>query len=105
MTHWVDRQRHILDFPLSLLWRRKGKAAALVFIYTLVIFMRASVMLFTHASKREAEIVLRDAPGVVVQRMVAGRHDLIPVSYGEKIEKIRGVISVRPSLAQLLRFH
>ncbi len=98
MKHWVDRQRNILDFTLSSLWRRKGKATALVFVYTLVIFMLASVMLFTHALKREAEIVLRDAPAMMVQRLVAGRHDLIPVSYGKEIEKIRGVISVRPSL-------
>jgi outer membrane receptor for ferrienterochelin and colicin len=32
---------------------------------------------------------------VIVQRMVAGRHDLIPPGYLEKIGRIRGVQSAR----------
>jgi len=95
---WIDKQRNVIDFTLSSLLRRKGKNAALVAVYTAVVFVLASVMLFTHALKREASIVLRDAPEIVLQRMVAGRHDLMPVSYAAIVERITGVGSVKPRL-------
>lgn len=95
---WTDKQRNVIDFTLSSLLRRKGKNAALVLVYTAVVFVLASVMLFTHALKREAGIVLRDAPEIVLQRMVAGRHDLMPASYAQVVEKITGVSSVKPRL-------
>ncbi|HEX9006776.1 MAG TPA: FtsX-like permease family protein, partial [Bacteroidota bacterium] len=50
------------------------------------------------ALKREAALILKDAPDMVVQRMVAGRQDLVPLGYGEKIAAIRGVDVVRPRL-------
>ena len=37
--------------------------------------------LYTHALRQEAARVLAASPEVILQRMVAGRHDLIPVSY------------------------
>jgi len=39
----------------------------------------------THAIRREASLVLQGAPEIVVQRVIAGRHDLIPVGYAQKI--------------------
>jgi ABC-type lipoprotein release transport system permease subunit len=98
MGRLIERQRNILDFTLSSLFRRKGKNASLFFIYTLVVFMLASVVFFTHAIKREASIILKDAPEMIVQRSVAGRHDLIPVGYLDTIRKIRGVSSARSRL-------
>lgn len=95
---WTEKQRNIIDFALSSLLRRKGKNAALVAVYVLVVFVLASVMFFAHAIKREAVIILKDAPEIVVQRMAAGRHDLIPLSYAEKIERIAGVASVKGRL-------
>ena len=91
---WVDKQRNIIDFTLSSLLRRKGKIAALTTVYTLVVFVLASVIFFTSAIRREAALILKDAPEIVVQRLVAGRHDLIPMSYAVKIGKIRGVQAV-----------
>lgn len=95
---WTDKQRNVIDFTLSSLLRRKGKNAALVLVYTAVVFVLASVTLFTHALKREAAIILRDAPEIVLQRMVAGRHDLMPSSYSAAVAKITGVSSVKPRL-------
>jgi len=95
---WIDKQRNVIDFTLSSLLRRKGKNAALVVVYTVVVFVLASVMLYTQALKREADIILRDAPEIVLQRMVAGRHDLIPISYAAVVGKISGVSEVRPRL-------
>ncbi len=95
---WFDKQRNILDFTLASLWRRKGKNLALVLVYTAVVFLLASVMFFTHSIKREAKLVLQDSPEIVVQKLMAGRHDLIPSDYAQTIAEIRGVASVRPRL-------
>jgi len=95
---WIEKQRNIIDFTMSSLVRRKGKNVALIVVYTLVVFVLASVMFFTYAIKREASLILRDAPEMMVQRLVAGRHELIPVSYIDTLKQIRGVQSVRGRL-------
>jgi ABC-type lipoprotein release transport system permease subunit len=94
----IEKQRNIIEFTLSSLWKRKGKNIALVVVYTFVIFLLASVMFFTHSIKREASLVLQDAPEMIVQRLVAGRQDPVPMSYVESIREIRGVQSVQPRL-------
>ncbi len=94
----LEKQRHILDFTLSSLGRRKGKNIALVIVYTFVIFLIASVLFLSDALKKEAAQILQDAPEITVQRLVAGRQDLIPISYLESIKAIRGVQSVEPRL-------
>lgn len=98
MANWIDRQRNLLDFTLSSLLRRKMKNASLITVYTLVVFMAASVVFFTHAIKKEAAIILKKSPEMIVQRMVAGRHQSIPVSYLEGIDQIRGVSSAHGRL-------
>ena len=98
MNSPLRRHRNIIDFALSSLLRRAGKNVALLAVYTLIVFAIASVIFFVQALKREAALLLKDAPDMVVQRLVAGRHDTIPVGYGEKIGAIRGVSGVRPRL-------
>jgi lipoprotein-releasing system permease protein len=98
MEPWIERQKNILDFTLSSLLRRKGKNLALIFVYAFIVFMLGSVLFFTHALKREASIILQEAPEMIVQRTSAGRHNPIPVQYMEAIRKIRGVQSVRGRL-------
>jgi ABC-type lipoprotein release transport system permease subunit len=98
MENWINRQRNILDFTLSSLLRRKGKNGALLFVYILVIFFLASVIFLTHAIKREASLILKDTPEMIVQRMVAGRNDPIPVRYIDKLQDIKGVNSVQGRL-------
>lgn len=95
MIKSIEKQRHILDFTLSSLWRRLGKNLALVAVYTLVVFSLGSVMFFTQALKNEAAIILRETPEILVQKLVAGRHELIPVAYAQKIRAIRGVEAVK----------
>jgi len=56
------------------------------------------VLLLTHALKTEALNLLAGGPDLVVQRTMAGRHDLIPVTYVPIIKGIRGVRSVEPRL-------
>jgi cell division protein FtsX len=87
-----------MDFTLSSLWRRKWRNLSLLLVYTLVIFLVSSVIFFVYALRKEGETVLEDGPEMVVQRTVGGRHSLIPLSYVEKIDRIRGTSSVRPRL-------
>ena len=85
---WIEKQKNILDFTLASIFRRKGKNMALIVVYTVVIFALASVMFFTYSIKQEAAQTLKNAPEMVVQRLAMGRHDLIPLSYMEKIKEI-----------------
>jgi ABC-type lipoprotein release transport system permease subunit len=98
MSRSLERHRNILDFALSSLARRKGKNLALWVIYTLVVFLLAAIVFYTHALKREASVILRGAPDIVVQKLVAGRQELIPVRYAETIAGLPGVTAVRPRL-------
>jgi ABC-type lipoprotein release transport system permease subunit len=98
MQNMIERQRHIIDFTLASLLRRKGKNFSLLFIYALMVFLLASVMFFTNALTREAALILKDSPEIIVQRTLSGRYALIPVDYGQKLRDIRGVISVRERL-------
>ena len=91
MKTWIKRQQALIDFTLASLARRKLKNLGLLLVYTLIVFLLASVMLYTSALRHEAAEVLKDSPEVIVQRMVAGRHDLIPPGYLEKLGRIRGV--------------
>jgi hypothetical protein len=95
---WLEKQRNIIDFTLSSLLRRKTKNIALMLVYTLVVFVMASVTFFADAIKKEASIILRDSPEIIVQRLVAGRQELVPLEYIEGIRKIRGVQSGRGRL-------
>ncbi|MDP1606483.1 MAG: FtsX-like permease family protein [Rhodocyclaceae bacterium] len=91
MRIWIEQQRALIDFTLASLARRKAKNLGLLAVYTLLVFVLASVTLFSHALRHEATRVLADSPELILQRMVAGRHDLIPPGYLDKIGKIRGV--------------
>ncbi len=92
----MQRQLNLLEFTLSSLWRRKYKQLALILVYALIVATLGSVLFLTTALKHEATASLVDAPEIVVQRIVAGRHDLTPVSAAAMIEKFPGVASVTP---------
>jgi ABC-type lipoprotein release transport system permease subunit len=98
MNIWIEQQRALIDFTLAALARRKARNLGLLAVYTLLVFVLASVALFSHALRHEATRVLADAPEIVLQRLVAGRHDLIPPGYLEKIGRIRGVQKIEGRL-------
>jgi cell division protein FtsX len=98
MARSIERQRHILDYTLASILRRKGKNGALLTVYTLIIFILSSVLFFTHALRQEAQAVLKETPEIIVQRTLTGRFHTIPLSYADTIRGIRGVVSVEPRL-------
>ena len=85
MRLWIAKQRYLIDFTLASLARRKTKNIGLVLVFSLLVFALASVTLLTSALRQEATRVLAHSPEVLLQRMVAGRHDLIPPGYIERI--------------------
>lgn len=98
MTIWIRRQLNILDYALVSMMRRRLKNVSLVLFYSLLVFLAASVMFYSRAMEREAKQILADGPDLVVQRMVAGRNDPVPLEYVAEIARIRGVSGVRPRL-------
>lgn len=98
MKVWIEKQRHLIDFTLSALARRKGRNLSLLLVYSVLVFVLASVSLYTHALRTEAVRVLADSPEIVLQRLIAGRHDLIPPGYLERIGRIRGVQKIEGRL-------
>lgn len=95
---YLNRQLNIMDFTLASLMRRKGKNLGLFVVYTVIVAVLASIIFFTGAIKHEARLLLKDAPEIVVQRIEAGRHALMPLSWIERISSVRGVRSVRGRL-------
>jgi ABC-type lipoprotein release transport system permease subunit len=48
-------------------------------------------MLFSHALGREAATIASQSPEIIVQRIVAGRHALVPADYLQRMGRLRGV--------------
>lgn len=98
MRTWIEKQQYLIDFTLSSLIRRKVKNVSLLALYTLIVFILASVMFFTHSIKKEASVILHGSPEIIVQKVRAGRHELFPIRQIEQIKTIRGVASVEGRL-------
>jgi cell division protein FtsX len=92
----LHKHTRILEFALSSLLRQKFKNMAIFLVYSLVVFLVSSVLLLTQALRKEAVELLIESPELIVQRMRGGRHELIPLKYGEVIRGIRGVREVIP---------
>jgi len=92
----IQRHLKILEHALSCLRRRWGKSLAIILVYALTVVVLASVLFLTHALRTEANLLLTEAPDLVVQRLIAGRHDLIPANYASDIATFPGVKKVTP---------
>ena len=88
----------ILEFALSSLWRRKYKNLGIIMVFTLIVMTLSSILLLTYSFKREAFAILKGAPELIIQKIRAGRHDFIPLSYTKKIREVPGVGKVIPRL-------
>ena len=76
----MTRHGRLADFAVSNLLRQRGRTTVVVIVYALLVALVASLLLFVRALRSEARLLLRDAPAIVVQRLVGGRHELIPVA-------------------------
>ncbi|RYH10820.1 ABC transporter permease [Tropicimonas sp. IMCC6043] len=98
MTPGLRRQRALAEYTLAAMARRRGKNIGLVAVYAAVVFFVASAMLFSAALRREAAIVLSEAPELVVQNLLMGRHELMPGAAVETLAGIRGVAGAQGRL-------
>lgn len=92
----LGKHLKILEFALSSMLRRRMKNAGLVLVFGAVVFLLSSILFLTSALRTEALAALKEAPGLIVQRTMAGRHALIPVDYAEVIASLPGVGEVEP---------
>jgi len=90
------RQLKLLEFALASLWRRRWKTGSILVVYILTVTALASILLLARSLQREAQLLLSEAPELVVQRLAAGRHALMPASAAESLRTIPGVGEVRP---------
>lgn len=94
----LERHRHLLDFVLAALLRRKGRNGALLTVYVAIVFFLGSALFATSALRFEAAQLLEGAPEIVVQRIQFGRLAPVPLSWQEELSEIRGVTAVRARL-------
>ncbi len=92
----LEKHRNILDYTLQALLRRKFKNIGIILVFTFVIFMLSSILFLSYSLRQEAHLILQDSPEIVVQKMRAGRHELIPINLEKDIRKIPGVSSTEP---------
>ncbi|HRH80155.1 MAG TPA: FtsX-like permease family protein [Thiobacillaceae bacterium] len=98
MIPWLQRHLGLLDYTVAALARRKGRNAGLLAAYTLIVALLASLLLQGEALRATAEDLLAGAPEVVVQRLTAGRHDLMPAERLDALAGLRGVSRVEGRL-------
>lgn len=98
MNYWFWRQIYLIDFTALVFMRQWQRFLGLLAVYSLLVFILLAVFLFTGALRKEAALILENAPEIVLQHLKAGRHDLIPPEYLDKIGVIRGVQKVEPRL-------
>ncbi|MEO5357193.1 MAG: ABC transporter permease [Nitrospirae bacterium YQR-1] len=94
MAAWGHNK--ILEYAISSLLRKKYKNLAIIVVFSILIAIISSILFLTHAFKVEAMNVFYDSPELIVQKLAAGRHDLVPLNYIEQISSIAGVGSVQP---------
>jgi len=98
MPPWFERRRLLIDFAVSSLLRRKWRNGGLVAVYTLIVFVLGSIMMFGDAIRREAAAVLKGAPEVTAQAMLMGRHDFVTRADIQKLGTLRGVTHIEGRL-------
>lgn len=94
----MKRQFNLMEFALQSLTRRWKKNLSLLFVYSLVVGLFASIVFLSGSLRQEAAQILDVAPEVWVQKIAGGRLEPIPLSYADSLQGIRGVRSVLPRI-------
>ena len=87
----LRRQRALLEFALASLLRHRGKTVVLGAVLTLIVFLLTSLAFLRSSVRLEAAAMLREAPDLIVQRLVAGRQELVPQAAVAAVRTIPGV--------------
>lgn len=92
----MRRHLRILELALATLRRHAARTLVVVVVYAALVCLFASLLLYLDTQHRETHALLAGAPELVVQRLTAGRHELVPVDRVARIAAIRGVGDVVP---------
>ena len=94
----VSRQRNILDYALGSLWRNRFKNTGVFLVFSLVIFIIASFRLITGSLEHAAEQLLTAVPDITIQKLTAGRQDVILLKELSELKKIFGISEIKPRI-------
>jgi len=94
----LRRQRNILDYALSSLWRSRLKNLGIVAVFSLVIFMIASFRLVVSGLDRATQELMESVPDIIVQQMAAGRQVSVDASVIKELDSIFGIASIYPRI-------
>jgi predicted lysophospholipase L1 biosynthesis ABC-type transport system permease subunit len=92
----MNRHLRMLDAAVSALLRCRTKTLVVVAVYSLLVALLASLLLYVKTLRDESQRLLATAPEIVVQRLRGGRHELVPTGWADTIRAIRGVGQVTP---------
>ena len=87
----LRRQGALLEFGLASLLRHRGKTVVLGAVLTLIVFLLTSLAFLRSSVRFEAAAMLQEAPDLIVQRLVAGRQELVPQTAVAAVRTIPGV--------------
>lgn len=94
----LNRHRNILDYALGSLWRNRFKNTGVFLVFSLVIFIIASFRLVTSSLDNAAEQLLTAVPDITVQKMTAGRQDVLRYKDMAEIEELFGIKELKPRI-------
>lgn len=86
----------ILDTAVSSLVRDRAKTVVVVAVYSLLVGLFASLLLFVETLRDESQLLLATGPEIIVQRLRGGRHELTSLAWADDIRGIPGVSEVVP---------
>lgn len=92
----MRRHLRIIDAALADLLRHAARSLVVIVVYSALVALAASLLLYVQGMRLEAERLLAGAPDLVVQRLRGGRHQVMPVERAELIGQLRGVAAVAP---------
>lgn len=98
MEKFLHRHLNFIDYAIWNLIRNKLKNTLIFLMFTFCIFLISSVIMFTSSIKREANQLLSNAPDIIVQKNIAGRHELIEDIYIGKLKSIKGISNLKVRL-------
>ena len=95
VTYFFNRQRNILDYALSSLWRQRLKNGSVIVVFSLVIFLVASFRLAVSSLESATQQLVRSVPDITVQKLAAGRQVGLDESLAHQVAQLYGVREVR----------
>ena len=95
---FFNRQRNILDYALGSLWRNGLKNSGIFLVFSLVIFLIGSFRLVTASLDRASETLLASVPDLIVQKMTAGRQDVVLLEDLGRVKELFGIKDVTPRI-------